>query len=510
MTLEFLASNYQTTKNPLSGRDMFSATLTVRNSETKAIISQFGIGPSRSKSDLTDDLNLKIAEIRAADIGIARVVKIRYGTELIEVAPNGTRTNLTKQEEELRTLRPTISAAAAPTPGTVSSINNVTGGSQGGFTVSSFTTTSINFSVPTNGSFDMYINNDYVTSAGRPTGIYNLSLNSIKNFDTSSPATIRFVYPASGVVPSGGYTATFTASWSDTVGDPVTVSRITNITGGGGGFAVSSFNPTAIKLSVPFSGAFDVYVSNTYVATPSRPSGIYDITLNTIKIYDVSNPATVGFVFPATGADPGGVYTSTFTVSWLETVSDLNGAALTTEDTDQAVLDNLRTEEETINIVGNTLDAEFDGKVLNWWNNEVRPELEAINTTLQSILTQQTTLASKLTTIDANVNRIRILGDWGSYTDGEALGQGFKTTGLSSYNNIEKASLYKSLVLEGGILTYNKGIAEQNLSAGPIDPPQGIQQAAIDRIAALADEFDEVAVGTIPARNLPDDFEGNF
>lgn len=136
--------------------------------------------------------------------------------------------------------------------------------------------------------------------------------------------------------------------------------------------------------------------------------------------------------------------------------------------------------------------------------------LKRITVALETIASKLTTIDTKITSIDANINRVRILGDWASYTDEEALGQGFKTAGFSSYNNIEKASLYKSLVLEGGILTYNKNLAEQNLSIGPIDPPQGIQQAAIDRIAALADEFDQVAPGTIPARDLPDPFEGNF
>jgi hypothetical protein len=268
--------------------------------------------------------------------------------------------------------------------------------------------------------------------------------------------------------------------------------EIFSATGGNGlGFSINNFTGTQIQWNVPTT-SFDIYMrspegilsfSRTYTGTTTQPDGLYEITLAEMQAVG-SWPATYeGQIYVRFEPESGGFVETNVSI---RDTTPLNAANL-------------------------------NAYIEQWWETNVRPELEAINTTLQSILAQHTTvatnsttIATEITTIDANVNRIRILGDWGSYTDGQALGQGFKTSGLSSYNNIEKASLYKSLVLEGGILTYNRGIAEQNLSVGPIDPPQGIQQAAIDRIAALADEFDEVAVGTIPATNLPDDFEGNF
>ena len=256
MSLEFLTSSRQTTRHPLSGLDMFSQVLTVRNTQTGEIVSQHIIGPNYSKAGLNDETNLKIAEIRAAVDGTPRVVTIQYGTEKIEIAPNGTRTNLTKEAIQ-RELTPAIRTAPTTPPGTVSSINNVTGSSQDGFSVSLFDAAGVNFNVPSTGLFDVYINNQYVISSSRPNGVYKLSLNSIKNFDMSSPATINFVYPATGVDPGGNYTASFTISWAETVGDPITVSQITSVNGGGSGFAVSAFGSTSIDFSVPTT-SFDV------------------------------------------------------------------------------------------------------------------------------------------------------------------------------------------------------------------------------------------------------------
>lgn len=129
---------------------------------------------------------------------------------------------------------------------------------------------------------------------------------------------------------------------------------------------------------------------------------------------------------------------------------------------------------------------------------------------LKRITVALETIAAEITTIDSNIDRLRILADWKDYTDEEAIGFGIRTAGTSAYNNIEKATLYKSLILEGGILTYRKDSAEQNLANSEVNPPAGIRQASIDRIADLADEFDQVAPGVIPARDLPDPFEGNF
>jgi len=108
------------------------------------------MGTNYSKQGLQDEINLKTAEIRPAADGTPRVVTIQFGTEKIEVAPNGTRTNLTKEAIQ-RELTPAIRTVPTTPPGTVSSISNVTGGSQDDFEVSSFDTIAVTFSVPSAG-----------------------------------------------------------------------------------------------------------------------------------------------------------------------------------------------------------------------------------------------------------------------------------------------------------------------------------------------------------------------
>jgi trans-2-enoyl-CoA reductase len=100
----------------------------------------------------------------------------------------------------------------------------------------------------------------------------------------------------------------------------------------------------------------------------------------------------------------------------------------------------------------------------NWWEDEVKPELEAINSTLQDILTQHTviasetktiasetktiasetkTIASEIETIDTAIQKIRDLADHPS-------GPGIRTT--SPYSYLGNAILYQLYVKQGQAL----------------------------------------------------------
>jgi hypothetical protein len=92
--IEFKIKYRSTTQHPLSGLDMYSAILIADDEQ------MFRSGPHYSKADLKDDLNLKMAELNAARSGETRTVSVNYGTELVSVAPDGSRTNLTKQALE--------------------------------------------------------------------------------------------------------------------------------------------------------------------------------------------------------------------------------------------------------------------------------------------------------------------------------------------------------------------------------------------------------------------------
>jgi hypothetical protein len=92
--IEFKIKFRSTTQHPLSGHDMYSAILIADDDQ------MFRSGPHYSKADLKDDLNLKMAELNAARSGETRTVSVNYGTELVSVAPDGSRTNLTKQALE--------------------------------------------------------------------------------------------------------------------------------------------------------------------------------------------------------------------------------------------------------------------------------------------------------------------------------------------------------------------------------------------------------------------------
>ena len=135
-----------------------------------------------------------------------------------------------------------------------------------------------------------------------------------------------------------------------------------SVTGGGSGFSVDNVQNTSVTFNVPTSGSFDIYVSDNYAGTSSQPDGLYDLTLAAVQGRDSTSPAQIQFVFPSTGVDPGGVYTSEFTATWSDPL---------------ASGDYIR-------------ESEFDTRADQWWETEVKPELEAINTTLTSILTQLT------------------------------------------------------------------------------------------------------------------------
>lgn len=142
--------------------------------------------------------------------------------------------------------------------------------------------------------------------------------------------------------------------------------QIDSVTGGGNGFTVDNFTSTNITFNVPTTGSFDVWVSDSYRVTSSRPSGLFDLTLDSIQFTDNSSPATVSFVFPSVGgSETPPPYTSTFTVSWSDPFA------------------------------GYVTESELNTRILQWWNTEVRPELLAINTTLESILAQLTPVATE-------------------------------------------------------------------------------------------------------------------
>lgn len=140
--------------------------------------------------------------------------------------------------------------------------------------------------------------------------------------------------------------------------------QIDGVTGGGNGFTLDYFNNTSVSFNVPTTGTFDVYISDTYVVSTSQPDGKWERTLTQIKNFDASSPATISFVYPGTGVDPGGVYTSSFTVTWDDPFSSY------------------------ISI------SSINTYIEQWWDNEVKPELEAINTTLEAILEQMTPTAN--------------------------------------------------------------------------------------------------------------------
>lgn len=200
--------------------------------------------------------------------------------------------------------------------------------------------------------------------------------------------------------------------------------EINSVSGGGGGFTLNLFTNTLVRFDVPTT-SFDVYIADTYIVTAQRPDGIFDLTLDSIKNYDTSSPATVSFLFPSTAADPGGAYTASFTVSWSSPAPPPD-------------LSNYVTKTQL-----NTL-------IDQWWETEVKPELEAINTTLELILAQHTTVATNSTavaaeiaTIDTAIQRLRDLADHPS-------GPGIRT--VTPYGYLGNAILYLLYIKQAQIL----------------------------------------------------------
>jgi len=91
-----------------------------------------------------------------------------------------------------------------------------------------------------------------------------------------------------------------------------------SVTGGGNGFSVNNVQDTLVTFDVPTTGTFDVYISNSYASTSSQPDGLYDLALVEVIARDSTSPSQIQFVYPSTGVDPGGVYTSEFTAEWSD------------------------------------------------------------------------------------------------------------------------------------------------------------------------------------------------
>jgi hypothetical protein len=239
--------------------------------------------------------------------------------------------------------------------------------------------------------------------------------------------------------------------------------QIDSVSGGGNGFSVASFSTLSINFDVPASGSFDIYIRDTYVVTSSRPNGILNLTLSSIKNYDSSSPATVAFLYPSTGVDAGGVYTSTFTVTWSDPFANY------------VSISNINTYIE------------------QWWDNEVKPELEAINTTLEAILEQMTptailngevsaaVLADQFANIRAQLtpvsdeaqtenfadqlSRLRYLADPNATEVSNDKNHGSGIRVANPFSKIQQALLYDSLIEDGQILKNgNEEINDSSLS----------------------------------------------
>lgn len=199
--------------------------------------------------------------------------------------------------------------------------------------------------------------------------------------------------------------------------------QIDSVTGGGNGFSLDFFGYSQVVFNVPSGETFDVYIDDDYRASPSQSDGKYDITLNTLKAYKTTSPINVSFVFPGQFSQPDPNYTSEFTVSWIDPTEG------TASDDDLQQIQN--------DLSNYVKKSEINGFIEQWWEDEVRPELEQINTTLQNILTQHTVIASEMETIDTAIQRIRDLADHPS-------GPGIRT--VSPYGYLGNAILYQLYV----------------------------------------------------------------
>jgi hypothetical protein len=124
----------------------------------------------------------------------------------------------------------------------------------------------------------------------------------------------------------------------------------------------------------------------------------------------------------------------------------VNNNSLSEDDVTNIVNNNSLSEDDVINIINNTFNDNAD----DWWENEVKPELEKINSTLQDILQQHTaiasetkTIASEIETIDTAIQKIRDLAD-------HPNGPGIRT--ISPYGYLGDAILYQLYVKQGQVL----------------------------------------------------------
>lgn len=126
-----------------------------------------------------------------------------------------------------------------------------------------------------------------------------------------------------------------------------------------GDYGIISFTPTQATFSVPVSVTFDVFINDTYYISSSQPDGVYEISSAVAEA--IGGGATSFQIFfdsPNSGI---------FNVVMVENNS--SGSYITTSN--------------------------IDSYIEQWWETEVKPELEAINTTLQNILEQLTPVVTE-------------------------------------------------------------------------------------------------------------------
>jgi hypothetical protein len=211
--------------------------------------------------------------------------------------------------------------------------------------------------------------------------------------------------------------------------------------GNGGGVSINNFTDTQVQWNVPVT-EFDIYMQGldnpfsftyTYVGTTTQPDALYEITLAEMQAvggWSTELEGTINIQFRAGGT------LATTTVSIRDT-TPLNAANL-------------------------------NAYIEQWWEREVKPELEAINTTLELILAQHTTvatnsttvatntssIAAEIATIDTAIQRLRDLADHPS-------GPGIRT--VQPYGYLGNAILYLLYIKQAQIL--EDGEAGENVQA---------------------------------------------
>ena len=236
--------------------------------------------------------------------------------------------------------------------------------------------------------------------------------------------------------------------------------QIDSLTGGGNLFTVSTFSDTSWTIACPTT-SFDFYINGNLITTTTWPDGLFTQSLGTVTFYDDTSPATLQFVHPSTGVDSGGVYTDTFTITWSDPLA------------------------------GYVQASEINTFILDWWNSEVRPELLAINTTLESILEQLTptatvgdesaaaVLADQFTNIRSQLTpvtdeaqeenladqiaRLRYLADPNAAVvdDDENHGSGVRVS--APYSTVMNALTFDALINSGRILSTDNDINDETL-----------------------------------------------